>query len=62
MLPSDRLLSAQLFQGFQELGKQLLLYAGFLLLIIGFLLVFAGEVGVVRVDGYYNSWWGIWAS
>lgn len=46
----------------QELGKQFLMYAGFLLLIIGFLLVFAGEVGVVRVDGYYNFWWGIWVS
>jgi hypothetical protein len=44
----------------QELAKQLLMWGGFLLLIYGFLLFFAGEVGSVRVDGYYNFWFGLW--
>lgn len=44
----------------QELAKQLVMWAGFLLLIYGFLLVFAGEVGAIRPDGYYNFWFGTW--
>lgn len=47
----------------QELAKQLLMWVGFLALIYGFLLVFAGQVGTVDwLGGYYNFWWGLWVS
>lgn len=47
----------------QELAKQLLMWVGFVLLITGFLLVFAGQIGTVDwFGGYYNFWWGLWVS
>lgn len=46
----------------QELGKQLLMWVGFLLLIYGFVVVFDGRSRSIHGFGYFNFWWGVWVS
>lgn len=46
----------------QELAKQTLLWVGYLPLIYGFLLVFAGETPSLHGYGYFNFGWGLWVS
>jgi hypothetical protein len=46
----------------QELGKQALLWVGYIPLIYGFLLVFEGKAQSIHCCGYYNFGWGLWVS
>lgn len=46
----------------QEAGKQLLLWAGLVVMIYGFVVLSGGRVRPVYCCGYFNFWWGVWVS
>jgi hypothetical protein len=46
----------------QEADKQILLWAGLVVLIYGFAVLFGGRVRPVYCCGYFNFWWGVWVS
>ncbi len=46
----------------QELGKQLLMWIGFLLLVYGFVVLFDGRLRPIHGFDYFNFWWGFWVS